>query len=88
MIIKVLHAFIWFSISRGGGTCDLIYKIVKSQEKESDLKPIIYASKEHLELNLVEGLKKTIFILKDNIIKLFNLNLISPAFSLIRILFL
>ena len=81
MIIKVLHAFIWFSISRGGGTCDLIYKIVKSQEKESDLKPIIYASKEHLELNLVEGLKKTIFILKDNIIKLFNLNLISPAFS-------
>lgn len=31
--MKILHAFPFFSVSRGGGTTDLIYKIAKAQQR-------------------------------------------------------
>ena len=80
-MIKVLHAFIWFSISKGGGTCDLMYKLAKAQEKRDDLKPMIYSSNEYFDQNLKNNLKNTVFILSNKLINLFNLNLNSPSFK-------
>ena len=80
-MIKVLHAFIWFSISKGGGTCDLMYKLAKAQEKRDDLKPMIYSSNEYFDQNLKNNLKNTVFILSNKLINLFSLNLNSPSFK-------
>ena len=80
-MIKVLHAFIWFSISKGGGTCDLIYKLAKAQEKRDDLKPIIYASNQYFDQKLKNKLNNTVFILSNKLINLFNLNLNTPSFK-------
>ena len=80
-MIKVLHAFIWFSISKGGGTCDLMYKLAKAQEKRDDLKPMIHSSNEYFDQNLKNNLKNTVFILSNKLVNLFNLNLNSPSFK-------
>ena len=80
-MIRVIHAFIWFSIKKGGGTCDLVYKIVKSQEKHPSLKPSIISSSDHLDNLLVKDLSKTKFIITKKIFNLFNLNLNNPAFN-------
>ena len=79
-MIKVLHAFIWFSISKGGGTCDLIFKLARAQQKRDDLSPIIYASRDHLDENLKKKLNQTVFILSNKFLNLFNLNLNNPSF--------
>ena len=80
-MIKVLHAFIWFSISKGGGTCDLMYKLAKAQEKRDDLKPIIYSSNQYFDQKLKNKLNNTVFILSNKLINLFNLNLNTPSFK-------
>ena len=38
--MKILHAFVFFSIKHAGGTSDLMYKIAKAQKK-AGLSPII-----------------------------------------------
>ena len=80
-MIKVIHAFIWFSVKKGGGTCDLMYKIVKSQEKHSALKPGIISSSDYLDNSLVKDLGKTKFIITRKLFNLFNLNLNNPSFK-------
>ena len=79
-MIKVIHAFIWFSISKGGGTCDLINKLATAQQKRNDIVPIIFSSKNHFDKKLAMNLDKTSFILSNNLLNLFNLNLNSPSF--------
>ena len=79
-MIRVLHAFIWFSISKGGGTCDLINKLATAQQKRNDIVPIIFSSKNHFDKKLAMNLDKTSFILSNNLLNLFNLNLNSPSF--------
>jgi glycosyltransferase involved in cell wall biosynthesis len=79
-VIRVLHAFIWFSISKGGGTCDLINKLAIAQQKRKDLVPIIFASKDYFDRKLKKNLDKTSFILSINLLNLFNLNFNSPSF--------
>ena len=60
-MIRVLHAFIWFSISKGGGTCDLINKLAIAQQKRNDIVPIIFSSKNHFDKKLAMNLDKTSF---------------------------
>ena len=61
-MIKIIHSFNWFSILRGGGTSDLMFKLVKSQEKNPKLLPGIITSDESLDTNLVSAIIVMYFI--------------------------
>ncbi len=77
MAIKVVHSFNWFSIKKAGGTSDLMFKIVKAQEKNPELYPAILSSDDSFDYSLKDQLKKTYFIISKSIIKSLNINLSS-----------
>ena len=53
--MRILHAFIFFSIRFAGGTCDLIYKLAKVQAC-AGLKPIISTGDYKFDAELSESL--------------------------------
>lgn len=60
-VIKVLHAYIFFSIKFAGGTSDLMFKIAKNQQK-TNVKPSIITGDYKLDRNLMKSLPNTQFI--------------------------
>lgn len=58
--MRVLHAFIFFSIKFAGGTCDLMYKLVKAQAK-AGLKPIINAGNHQFDAELAATIPEVEF---------------------------
>jgi glycosyltransferase involved in cell wall biosynthesis len=83
-IISVAHPFIWFSIRKAGGTSDLMFKLIKAQENNSTIKPLIVTSSDNLDYSLKSKLKKTTFIVTKNIIKIFNLNYIASPIKKLK----
>ena len=83
-MIKVVHSFNWFSIKKAGGTSDLMFKIVKSQEKHQELLPTILTSDDNLDYDLKNKLLKTNFIISKTIIRMFNLNLYSSPNKILK----
>lgn len=59
-MLKVCHAYIFFSIKFAGGTSDLMYKICKSQSKYG-LKPTIYSGDYRFDPELAKKLPGTSF---------------------------
>ena len=82
--IIVAHSFIWFSVKKAGGTSDLMFKLVKAQEKNKELATIVVSSDDSLDHELKMNLKKTKFIITRNLIKLFNLNYIESPNKYLR----
>tara|TARA_Y100000748_G_C15501678_1_gene490390 strand:+ start:3898 stop:5040 length:1143 start_codon:yes stop_codon:yes gene_type:complete len=60
--MKILHAFIFFSIKHAGGTSDLMYKIAKAQKK-ADLSPIILSGDYKFDYELAKSLTGVDFII-------------------------
>jgi len=60
--MKILHAFIFFSIKHAGGTSDLMYKIVKAQNK-AGLSPIILSGDYKFDHGLAKKLEGVDFII-------------------------
>jgi len=83
-MIKVVHSFNWFSIKKAGGTSDLMFKIVKSQEKNQELLPTILTSDDNLDYDLKKQLLNTNFIISKTIIRMFNLNLYSSPNKILK----
>ena len=52
--MKILHAFIFFSIKHAGGTSDLMYKIAKAQKK-AGLSPIILSGDYKFDYDLAKN---------------------------------
>jgi len=63
--MKILHPFLFFSIKFAGGTCDLMYKICKAQEKQGN-SPIICSGKYKFDPELANLLPGTKLILLDS----------------------
>lgn len=59
-MLKVCHAYIFFSIKFAGGTSDLMYKLCKSQSKFG-LEPTIYSGDYKFDDELAADLSKTNF---------------------------
>tara|TARA_B100001250_G_scaffold414509_1_gene453421 strand:+ start:1281 stop:2423 length:1143 start_codon:yes stop_codon:yes gene_type:complete len=59
--MKILHAFIFFSIKHAGGTSDLMYKIAKAQKK-AGLSPIILTGDYKFDNDLAKQLPGVDFI--------------------------
>lgn len=59
--MRILHAFIFFSIKHAGGTSDLMYKIVKAQAK-AGLKPLVLSGSYKYDEELAESLTGVEFI--------------------------
>lgn len=59
--MNVLHAFPLFSIQHGGGSCDLLYKLVKAQYK-AGLKPSVYTGDFEFDSELASSAKGVPFI--------------------------
>jgi glycosyltransferase involved in cell wall biosynthesis len=59
--MKVLHAFLFFSIRYAGGTSDLMYKIVKAQSK-AGLKPVILSGDYKFDDELASSLTGVDFV--------------------------
>jgi glycosyltransferase involved in cell wall biosynthesis len=60
--MKILHAFVFFSIKHAGGTSDLMYKIAKAQKK-AGLSPIILSGDYRFDHDLAGSLKGVDFII-------------------------
>ena len=60
--MKILHAFIFFSIKHAGGTSDLMYKIAKAQKK-AGLSPVILSGDYKFDYDLAKKLKGVDFII-------------------------
>lgn len=60
--MKILHAFIFFSIKHAGGTSDLMYKIAKAQNK-AGLSPIILSGDYKFDHGLAKKLEGVDFII-------------------------
>ena len=60
--MKILHAFVFFSIKHAGGTSDLMYKIAKAQKKDG-LSPIILSGDYKFDYDLADSLKGVDFII-------------------------
>lgn len=60
--MNICHAYLFFSIKFAGGTCDLMYKICKAQEKQGHT-PIVYSGDFQFDQSLANKLKKTRFII-------------------------
>ncbi len=60
--MRILHAFIFFSIKHAGGTSDLMYKIAKAQKK-AGLSPIILSGDYKFDYDLAKKLKDVDFII-------------------------
>lgn len=58
--IRVLHAFVFFTIRFAGGTCDLIYKIVKAQNR-AGLKPIVSSGSYNFDAELAASVSEVEF---------------------------
>ncbi len=58
--MKIVHAFLFFSIKFAGGTSDLMFKICKAQEKQKH-NPIIYTGSYKFDRELASQLSKTRF---------------------------
>ena len=58
--INVLHVYLFFSIKYAGGTSDLMYKIIKNQEK-TDVSPSIITGDHNIDYELINKLSKTNF---------------------------
>ena len=58
--INVLHVYLFFSIKYAGGTSDLMYKIIKNQEK-TDVTPSIITGDHNIDYELINKLSKTNF---------------------------
>ena len=58
--MKILHAYLFFSIRFAGGTSDLMFKIAKAQEKQG-LNPIVYSGDYKFDYDLSRQLPKTRF---------------------------
>lgn len=59
--MNVLHAFPFFSIQHGGGSCDLLYKLVKAQYK-AGLKPTVYCGDYKFEGSLATSAQGVPFV--------------------------
>ena len=59
--MNVLHAFPLFSIQHGGGSCDLLYKLVKAQHK-AGLKPSVYCGDFKYDGELASSAKGVPFV--------------------------
>ena len=73
--MNVIHVFLFFSISRGGGTTWLITEIAKGQTKYTDVRPSIHSGSYEFDSNLENEVSK--FGVKVKISKSFfnNLNI-------------
>lgn len=60
--MKILHAFIFFSIKHAGGTSDLMFKIAKAQKK-AGLSPIILSGDYKFDYELADNLPGVEFII-------------------------
>ena len=58
--MKILHAYLFFSIRFAGGTCDLMFKLAKAQKKQG-LYPAIYCGDYKFDNSLAEKLIGTRF---------------------------
>lgn len=61
-MIKVLHAYIFFSIKFAGGTSDLMFKIAKNQQK-TNVQPSIITGNYQIDYDLIKQLPDTEFII-------------------------
>ncbi len=59
--MKILHAYLFFSIKFAGGTSDLMYKICKAQVKHNH-KPLIYSGNYKFDKELAKSLTGTKFV--------------------------
>ena len=63
--MKICHPYLFFSIRFAGGTCDLMYKICKAQEKQGH-EPMIFCGHYEFDENLAKSLPGTkVTILKS-----------------------
>jgi glycosyltransferase involved in cell wall biosynthesis len=62
IMIKVLHAYIFFSIKFAGGTSDLMFKIAKNQQK-TNVQPSIITGDYQIDYDLIKQLPLTDFII-------------------------
>lgn len=60
--MKVLHAYVFFSIKHAGGTSDLMYKIAKAQKK-AGLSPVILSGDYKFDYELADSLKGVDFVI-------------------------
>ncbi len=64
-MIRVLHAYLFFSVKFAGGTSDLMFKIAKNQQNTSVV-PCILTGDYKLDIDLMKKLPKTkFFVLKS-----------------------
>lgn len=63
--MNILHAFPLFSIQHGGGSCDLIYKLVKAQHK-AGLSPSVYCGDFEYDYDLAISAKGVPFIINKS----------------------
>ena len=82
--ITVAHPFIWFSIKKAGGTSDLMYKLIKSQERHSQIQPIVVSTSDNIDNDLIAKLNKTKFIITKNLIKILNINYVQSPNKLLK----
>lgn len=84
--IVVLHAFIWFSIKKGGGTTDLLYKILLSQQKNKQISPAVICTDDFFDEKLRKELSQTYFIKTKPFYNLFfNLFFLLSFFRIYKI---
>ena len=60
--MKILHAFVFFSIKHAGGTSDLMFKIAKAQKK-AGLSPIILSGDYKFDYELADNLHGVDFVI-------------------------
>jgi glycosyltransferase involved in cell wall biosynthesis len=72
--MKILHAFVFFSIKHAGGTSDLMFKIAKAQKK-AGLSPIILSGDYKFDYELADNLEGVDFVICKSFFDRFGFSL-------------
>ena len=72
--MKILHAFVFFSIKHAGGTSDLMFKIAKAQKK-AGLSPIILSGDYKFDYELADNLQGVDFVICKSFFDKFGFSL-------------
>jgi len=72
--MKILHAFVFFSIKHAGGTSDLMFKIAKAQKK-AGLSPIILSGDYKFDYELAGNLQGVDFVICKSFFDKFGFSL-------------
>jgi glycosyltransferase involved in cell wall biosynthesis len=83
LLVKICHAFLFFSIKYAGGTSDLMYKICKAQVKAGH-QPTVYSGDYKFDVELARELKGVKFKVVKSFFDKFGFSLMPGLLSLTR----